>query len=242
MGYKGYIIFSSIPRYSQMQTTMPQYYRKRKRTSGPSKSRKTNKRTRIIQRRRKFGGYLKTVRWSTRDAANQCHFQWNGTASGTAAPSSTTFNLSDTAATSDFTNLFDTYRIRKVLYRWVCRRDPNQTTTNPQTYPRMSWVHDFNDQVISSAAELRQYANLKEVFFNENYQRTRWYTLNPATLPLTYESGLASRTGPTWGQWLDARNSASVPYYGLKFCADGAFTNMVIHLEAKFVLEFKGVS
>lgn len=196
----------------------------------------------VVKRRRpRYSGYLKTVRFSTRDGTNNCHFQINGSTAGTAVLS-TTFNLGDTAATTDFTALFDSYRITRVMYRWVMRRDPNQTTTNPQTFPRIQWVHDFNDQVIGTIGELRQYANLREVFFSENYLKTKWYSLRPATLSLTYESALANRTGPTWRQWLDTRNSGAVPYYGIKYAFDGAFANMVIQLEAKYVMEFKGVS
>lgn len=220
---------------------MPRTGYRRKRPASTKKY-VPRRKTRYTMRRKKPSGYLKTVRYSTADGTNQCHFQWTGTTTGTASPVGMTFNLNNVTATSDFTNLFDQYRIVKVLYRFVCRRDPSQTTTNPSTYPRIQWVHDFNDQVISTSAELRQYANLREAFFNESYQRTKWYSLKPATLPLTYETGISSKTGPTWGQWLDAKNSAGVPYYGIKWVADGAFVNMVIQLEAKLVMEFKGVS
>lgn len=192
-------------------------------------------------RRNKFGSMLRTVRFSTRDGTNNCHYLVQGITTGSQV-ASTQFKLDDIAATSDFTALFDNYRIVKVLYRWVLRRDPNQTITNPSTYPRIMWMHDFNDSPISTFGELRQAANLREAFFNENNTKTKWYTLKPATLGIAYQTSIPlSTTSPVWGKWLDTRYAPSVPYYGIKYGFDGLFVNANIMLEAKFVMEFKGV-
>lgn len=217
---------------------MPRTGYKRKRPA--TKKYVPRKRTRYT-RKAKTGGYLKTVRFSTRDSGNNCHIQIFGTASGIVGPSTTLFTLNDVQQPSDFTNLFDNYRITKVLYRWVLRRDVSQMTTFPGMYPRIMWVHDFNDQPVSTVGELRQCANLREAFFNENYQRTKWYTLKPATLSLQYESSTVSRTAPVWGQWLDCRNSSTTPYYAVKYHVDNAYANTNIQMEVKYVLEFKGV-
>lgn len=213
------------------------YKRKRSATKKYVPRRKTR-----YTMRRKPGGYLKTVRFSTKDATNNCHLQILGTPSGISGVGSQVFTLNDIATPSDFTNLFDNYRISKVLYRWVLRRDTSQQTINPDSYPRIQWTHDFNDQTVSTVGDLRQCANLREAFFNSSYQRTRWYTIKPATLGLQYETSTSSKTAPVWGVWLDSRNSATTPYYAIKWYADSAFTNTIIQLECKYVLEFKGVS
>lgn len=194
----------------------------------------------IIRSRMPSSGYLTTVRWSNRDTTNLCHFAITGSAGGTTVPLTTTFNLGDVASVNDFANTFDQYMIKKVLYRWVLRRDPNQAST-VGAFPRILWVHDFNDQVApASFAQLRQYANCREITLNDNMFQSRWYTLNAATLPLTYVTSLTSATGPKWRQWFDT-SAPTVPHYGLKYACDQLFTNMTILLEVKYVLAFKGV-
>lgn len=207
----------------------------------------TRKRKKIVKRRRMYrrtsmkGGYLNTVRWSNRDTTNLCHFTITGSASGAPAPLTTTFNLGDVAGSGDFQNTFDNYVIKKVLYRWVLRRDPSVGST-PSSYPRILWVHDFNDQVApASFAQLRQYANCREITLNDDKFQSRWYSLNPATLPLTYVTSVSSATGPKWRQWFDT-SVATVPHYGLKYAVDQLYTGVTILLEAKYVMSFKGVN
>lgn len=213
----------------------------------PIRIRKTKRRLRIKKRlyRRKrlsrpSSGYLSTVRWSNRDTTNLCHFTITGSAGGTSVPLTTTFNLGDVASVNDFANTFDQYMIKKVLYRWVMRRDQANGST-AGAFPRILWVHDFNDQLApASFAQLRQYANCRETTLNDNKFQTRWYTLNAATLPLTYVSSVTSATGPKWRQWFDT-SSPTVPHYGLKFGVDQLYTGITILLEVKYILAFKGV-
>lgn len=101
---------------------------KRKR---PSKPMMPRKKRRYMRKKTGSSGYLKTVRWSNRDTTNLCHQLIPGTSTG--APSAiltTVFYLSDLANSGEFTALFDNYRINKVLYRWVLRKD-SYTETNP---------------------------------------------------------------------------------------------------------------
>lgn len=214
-----------------------------RRTRKTARKPRYKKRTMRTYRKRRTGrsGYLSTVRWSNRDTGNYCHFTISGSAGGTSTIMTTTFNLSDVAGSNEFTALFDNYCIKKVLYRWILRRDPAQGST-PGVPPRVIWVHDFNDQVApATIAQLRQNANCREIFMNENTMRSRWYSLNAATLPLSYVSSVTSATGPKWRQWYDT-SASTVPHYGLKYAVDGLYTGMTILLEAKYVMEFKGVS
>lgn len=210
-------------------------------------ARKSRKRTmrkrRYIRKKRvaKTGNMLRTIRWSNRDTTNLCHFTINGTAGGASVPLTTTFNLTDVAGSGEFQSLFDNYMLKKVYYRWVLRRDPIQGST-AGVPPRIIWVHDFNDQLApASYAQLRQYANCREIILTEDKNTSRWYSINAASLPLTYVTSVSSATGPKWRQWFDT-SSPSVPHYGIKYAIDGLYTNISVYLECKYELLFKGVS
>lgn len=220
---------------------MPRTYRRKR----PYTKKSTTTRRRYGKYKKKFSPYFKALRWSTLDGTNSCHLRIDGTATGlvpAASPSAMVFRLSDVAATSDYTALFDNYRVMSIQYRFVLRKDTSTTTVTPSVFPRIQWVHDFNDQIITTTGELRQCANLREAHFNDSYMMSKWYTLKPSVLPLTYTTAIASSTGPKWRVWLDTRNSSTVPHYGIKYQVDGLFTGAYILVECKYNLQFKGSS
>lgn len=212
---------------------------KRKRAAKPYMARKKR---RYAKKKTGASGFLKTVRWSNRDTTNYCHIAIPGTATGTVSAIQTSvFYLSDIQNAAEFTSLFDNYRINKVMYRWVLRRDPTQSSVNPGTLPRVSWVHDFNDQLSpAQIQQLRQHANLREAHFSESNMKTKWYTLNCSTLELVYRTALTNATGPQWRKYIDT-SLVDVPHYGIKFLYDGLYTGVNLFLEAKLMMEFKGV-
>lgn len=211
----------SMRKRSRKPSSVRRYYRKRR---SPSK-----------------GGMLRLVRWSNRDSTNLCHFIINGTAGGSSVPLTTTFQFGDIAGAGELTSLFDNYMITKVLYRWVLRRDPSQGLT-AGAFPRVLWVHDFNDQLApATVGQLRQYSNCREYNFTEERNQSKWYTLKAASLPLTYVSSVTTATGPKWNQWFDT-SLTTVPHYGLKYAVDQLYTNISVLLEAKIVMTLKGVS
>jgi hypothetical protein len=219
------------------------YVRKTKRMS--------KRRPRLVKRRRfnitkkKFGktGFFKVMRWSSNDSTNNCHFMLIGNDALPAGDTATTFTLSNVNGSGELVSLFDNYRIVKVLYRWVITRNPDQavTTTNKGVYPRLVWTHDFNDQIPIARSLMYQRANLKEFYFGDNAQKTRWYSLNPSSLVQMYESSTSTAYQPKWRQWLDTSDNTA-PHYGIKMCYSDLYNNINIRLEAKIVIECKGIS
>lgn len=213
------------------------------------KKRKTTKRRRSynMTRRRIYrkpkSGFLRTIKWSNRDAANLCHNTNNGSDAVSESTGSASFQLTDLQASSEFTAVFDQYRLVKVLYRWVVTRDTDwATTTTNRGYPvRILWCHDFNDSTPPSSSELMQRAGMREVYINgDDRPVSRWYKLNPATLMVGYESSVASSYVPKWRQWIDMASS-STPHYGLKWWVGNLFSGINLRLEVKEIYEFKGV-
>lgn len=207
-----------------------------------NKSKKTYKNSK--KKKDYKAGFFKIVRWSSKEAGStNVHLSIVGNDTVYSGNSTTTFTMFDTNAYTELVNLFDNYRIQKVLYRWIITRNPDQATNalNKGLYPRLVWTHDFNDQIAISRDQIYQRANMKEAYFSDNYQRTRWYTLKPASLVQMYESSTSNAYQPRWGQWLDT-NDSQAPHYGMKYAWDNCFAGITIRLECKIFMECKGIS
>lgn len=189
-------------------------------------------------------GYFKIMRWSSKEAGGtNVHLSIVGNDTIFSGSSATFFTMFDTNAYTELVNLFDNYTIPLIQYRWVISRNPDYATAagNKGLYPRLVWTHDFNDSAPISRDLIYQRSNMKEAYFTDSYQKTRWYTLKPATLIQMYESATSTAYQPRWKQWLDT-NDSQTPHYGLKYAWDNCFTGLTIRLEAKIYIECKGIS
>lgn len=211
------------------------------------------KRRALVRRRayRRLGGQSLTnrsfriVRWSSADAPNNCHFTVTGNDLAPSQDNATTFRLANVNGSGELVSLFDNFRILGVQYRWVLVRNPSEysgtTAVNKGVYPRIIWSHDFNDSAPITRALLYQRANLREEFMGDSNQVTKWYTLKPAILAQMYESGVATAYQPSWRKWLDTADNDS-PHYGIKWSVDNLYTGVSVRMEAKILMEFKGIS
>lgn len=199
--------------------------------------------TRKSYKRAKRSLTFKVLRWSSADATNNCCLTITGNDAVPSTDGSALFQLNHVNGFNELVNLFDNYRMLKVMYRWVITRDPNSVTTtaNKGLYPRIVWTHDFNDGAAITRSQIYQRANLKEAFMGDNYQKTRWYTIKPAVLAQMYESGVATAYSPQWRKWLDTADNAT-PHYAVKYNIDQNFTGMTVRMEAKILVECKGIS
>lgn len=216
----------------------------RKRTMRKRSTRK--RRSPTVYRKRRYtrsSPVLKLMRWSNADTSTNTHFNFNGTDTVSGQDGVITFSLSNLQSFTEIVNLFDNFRIMKVLYRWVISRTPDSvvTTTYKGLYPRIVWAHDFNDSTVISRTGLMQRAGLREEYMGDTKQKSRWYVLNPSVLAQMYETSLATAYSPKWRQWLDTSDSATL-HYGIKYSIDQCYLGMSVRLEAKVILEGKGIS
>lgn len=220
------------------------YARKSKRTMRTRRPAYRKTYRRFNRTKKKIGkpGFFKVLRWSSLVTDN-VHLAVGGNDLVPSTLGTTLFQLYNVNGYAELTSLFDNYRITKVLYRWVITRTPDSVTTtaNKGIYPRINWCHDFNDSATITRDALYQRSNMKEVYMSDNYQKTRWYTLNPAVLASMYEVTTNTAYSPKWKQWLDT-GDATANHYGIKYCIDQNYYGMVVRLEAKLVIECKGVS
>lgn len=215
-----------------------------------SKRRSSKKKSTVYRKRRRFNvtgkrmRFMRFTRWSSLNATYNTHLVITGSNVSYSSQGSTQFRLSDTSGYTELRNLFDNYCIRKVLYRWVVSRDPSAVTGNTSTvgtFPRLCWVHDFNDSTPINRLQMQQHPRMREVFFTENYQRTKWYTLKPASLTQFFEGTVATASKPTWGAFVDT-NDYDMPHYGIKYQYDELYQGVNLYLEAKVVIDCKGIS
>lgn len=204
---------------------------------------KTYKKSNNYKLKKMPTGFAKVIRWSAADGTNFCHAQVNGNDTTPFLDAAATFSLANVVANGELTALYDNFRITMIKYRWVITRNPDQAAgaNTKGIYPRLVWCHDFNDQQNISRNIIYQRSNMRELFFGDNYQKSKWYTLRPSTLTQMYESAVATAYKPTWGAWLDTSDSAT-PHYGIKYSVTDLYNNVNLRLEAKIYMEFKGVS
>lgn len=188
-------------------------------------------------------GVAKVLRWSAQDGTNFCHTQVNGNDTTPFLDAATVFRLNNVVNNAELTALYDNFRITLIKYRWVITRNPDQASgaNTKGIYPRLVWCHDFNDSINVSRNIIYQRSNMRELFFNDNFQKSKWYTLKPSTLTQIYESAVATAYKPTWGSWLDT-SDADTQHYGIKYSVSDLYNNVNLRLEAKIYIELKGIS
>jgi len=202
-------------------------------------------RRRTFRRKRRFvrKRYVKRKRFIPRPIGRSHRFVRGvllGTVSSAAAATTYaaySFALSDVPNYTEFTNLFDEYRISKVILTFV----PQCMTTTSNPIYTTSWliyVVDKDDaSTPTSYTSLQEYPKHKVLSANRRFYvsfRPRFSTevyASPAT------TGYGSRTG-----WLDCSN-AGIPHYGFKLAMGlsgtaGAFSYAVF---AKYVIDCHGV-
>ncbi len=139
---------------------------------------------------------------------------------------------------SDFSNLYDMYRVTKLTYKYVCWRTAKPTLTS-DAFPTLITALDFNDTVSpANVNTVLEYGNAQIRQFSEGPHRVLEvsYTpkLNyntPAATVVPTDSGWArtSSTNDVWyghKEWLSNYNSTS-------------YNETVVHLYVTVDLEFK---
>lgn len=160
------------------------------------------------------------------------------------------FQLSDLPNYTEFTALFDQYKIGGIKYRWVVNRSPDYggavvsnvyNTAVQGTYPRIMWVHDYDSYTApANFAELQQYPKMKEVYLTPDRPYTKWFFFKPARANVEFESGVNSAYSPTWKGFVDCA-SDTTPHAGIRTFYDGLNNNMQLRLECWYYLVFKNV-
>lgn len=129
-----------------------------------------------------------------------------------------TFRLSDLINVSEFTNLYDQFRILKaqVYFKWQgSALDTTQLQTSVLLQRiTLSYFPDYDDATLPNASEFHERSTTRYKTISPG--RVQVIACKPAVLGLAYESTVANAYTPKWRQWLDMGDNAT-PYYGMKF-------------------------
>lgn len=146
---------------------------------------------------------------------------------------------------TEFTPLFDQYRLRSVIFkmRLVSPPEANNTPVTLQYYPDVIIAVDHDDATAPTTVdELRQFGKAKCGILKPN----SWfkYKCYPTTSMQMYATATTSGYAPARNkQWIDLAYT-NVRYYGLKIALDctslGSLANqLVVEARAYMIWEFK---
>lgn len=149
------------------------------------------------------------------------------------------FRLSDVPTSSDFTNLFDQYRIVAVEAIYVFS---THILASQARYPRITFAVDYSDASLpGSEADVLQYQNV-ECFQFGQVKHTFKRVLKPRAALAAYEGAFTGYGMASPNQWFDT-NDASVEYYGTKEWLSNyntvLATGAVINVYHRYHMEFK---
>lgn len=152
--------------------------------------------------------------------------------------SNSNISLSGVPNSTDFTNLFDQYRITYVVIKFWLRIDPSAQSAAGASYPKLYWCRDRNSTVLLSQSEMRERGDTKVVVMNPNRPVVMKIKPNLLTQQLYTAVGTSSYT-PVYNAWID-RASPSAFYYGTLWNIDDLTnTNYRVDIESTYYIQCK---
>lgn len=144
---------------------------------------------------------------------------------GTEQPLSFEFMFNQMYTYSEFTSLFDKYRLDKaVVYIQMINNPDGSMNTNVSNtynaqnwYPKLWYISDHDDSNTTTIAAIKERVGVKCCVLKPNVVKK--ITVKPACAVQIYKTSVAAGYGPRWGQFIDMANP-DVPHYGLKTVVD----------------------
>lgn len=143
--------------------------------------------------------------------------------------------ISNVVSASDFTSLFDQYKINYCVWKAYLKIDPSAQAATTASYPRLFYYRDYDDSSIAgSLDEIRESQRARTVVMNPN--RPVVVKFKPNTLATFYNSVGVNNYSPRWGTWLDIGGSGTF-HYGFKWAIDD-LTNTNYRVNFEITLYF----
>lgn len=148
-----------------------------------------------------------------------------------------TFALNQLPNVTEFSNLFDQYRINFLVYKFYLRIDPSAQTAATASFPKMYWYRDYDDSAApSNLNEIRESGRSRVAVLRPDRPVT--VKFKPNTLINVWNTGLTSATqSPVWDAWVDVAN-VNTTHYGFKMAIDD-FTNTNYRLDLEVFCYFQ---
>lgn len=148
-----------------------------------------------------------------------------------------TFALGDLDNYTEFTNLFQRFRLNAVKIKIVPYYTSNDSNPVGTTYvmPNIHTILDYDDSnTPANLAEFLQYRNHRMTRSNRVHSRY----FKPAIQSSVYETAITSAYTPKWKQWLSTDDFAT-PHYALKYFIDQSSTAFIFRVFVKYYFQCK---
>lgn len=184
--------------------------------------RRTYRRRRPTMRRLRRPVYRRRLRTSRRPRLSSLkvhHFRRTftltqlGSSNAGAVLGGYNFTLSQLPNYTEFTNLFDSYRINKILVKFIPSHNSSDVGAGGQYIPNFHTILDYNDSTAP--------ASLNAMYEYQNWRMSRGVSAHkriwtPASLDSVATTAGVASSNPTYKQWIST-SSADIPHYGLKY-------------------------
>jgi len=145
------------------------------------------------------------------------------------------FNLNALPNATEFTTLFDQYKICNVKVSFMPRGNSAEGGTN-NNIGKLFTVIDYDDDTApTSIDQLMQYPNLTTTAAS----RTLTRSLKPKFAASVYQTAVLSGYGARTG-WLDC-DATVVPHYGIKYAAQATAGANIFDLKIDYIIACKGI-
>lgn len=148
---------------------------------------------------------------------------------------SLSFNLGQLPNVSDYTALFDQYKISKVKLFFKLNQDPSAQTAASSYYPTMYYSVDHDDVTAPvSVNDMLQHGRTKQRILMPN--RYVVIDVRPSVLFEVLRTAGNTTLAPKWNQWIDMAHTDTI-HYGLKIAIDNTFnlnSNYSLEVFAKY--------
>lgn len=174
--------------------------------------------------RRQDGQYVNVCRQT--DFAN-----WVMPAGQTVDYRAFVFSLTDMPGYTQFTTMYDQYRINKIKVTFIpmCDIVTAGDSSSGTQKGRICFKSDFDDATTpTSILEILNSTHSKCRSYPKNFS----YTLIPTSLAVTYETDVTSGYAPKRRQWIDCNDP--VKYYGLKGFMEQFIVNSDVNKSMKY--------
>jgi len=161
------------------------------------------------------------------------------------------FTLDDLPNVTEFSTLFDQYRILMVKFTIKMINVPeayyipNATgITSANIYPTIWISTDHDDTAVATVAQLKEYARVKHKVLSPNREVS--IMCRPSVLIQAYRTAVSTGYATSFKQWLDMAQT-NTRYYGVKMAIDfegfapPVGTAYQFSINAKYYFQCKGV-
>lgn len=163
------------------------------------------------------------------------------------------FQLIDVLSYTEFTAMFDQYKIEKVIFRIQLVTNPDASVdandagtgawhaNSNNFYPKLWYIRDDDDSTAETLLSIKERVGVKCKVMRPNQQLS--IVIRPKIAVQTYKTATASGYAPK-RMFVDCSNP-EIPHYGLHMCTDmngldpvGTFR---FRVDVQYFLAFKGV-